>query len=543
MRAPGSRGTARAAAALASVCLASCGGEDVDFSGTWEGVLTPSRWSGPLLLQQQGQDVAGTLGVMALVGRVDGRTLSFSLTYGSTFCSGAATGSATVVRLADRDRMQLSYFGADSCNGTFNASGWFDRLRCPGGMLACSGGYYDDWPPYCANGQTDSSNCGHCGVKCGVSQACKGGLCQVPACDGPVRLQSSLDTWVAMTLSPLALSDVDSDGATDAVALDLDFQRLAVLPGNGRGGFGTAVKTSLSASPISMAIGDLDRDGRPDAVVYQVDHDLPSGAIQVLLGNGDGSFRTGQSLPAGETTYPGPRVLALADLDGDGVLDLAARSGNPPAVQVRPGLGDGTFGQAHEYALPGPLQSLAAADLDGDGSVDLAVSYFRLEPPGPPAGGPGMSVLLGTGDGTFRNPIDLPGLGFPRDLAVGDFDRDGIPDLVGTTWDSVAEVLLGNGDGTFAAPVRVGPVPACGYYSLAVADLDGDGDQDVVAANCGGLEVILGLGDGTFERSVEYPLPLGALAVAAGDLDGDGRMDLAVASREWSMSAFLACPP
>jgi hypothetical protein len=153
------------------------GSGSVSFAGTWQGVVAGEpAW---VSLTQQGSDVAGTLRGMALVGRAEGASLSFSLTGAGPYCAVSASGSATAVRMADRDRLQLSYYGADSCNETFSGSGWLDRLRCAGGMLACGGGQAEGWMPYCAHGQTDASNCGYCGLKCGQFQACAAGECQL----------------------------------------------------------------------------------------------------------------------------------------------------------------------------------------------------------------------------------------------------------------------------------------------------------------------------------------------------------------------------
>ena len=132
----------------------------------------------------------------------------------------------------------------------------------------------------------------------------------------------------------------------------------------------------------------------------------------------------------------------------------------------------------------------------------------------------GIAVLLGKGDGTFAPPIDggTEAQGFP--LTVGDFNNDGIPDLV--NW---FLVLLGNGNGTFRqvlAPFFAGPA--------VVQDFNGDGKQDVAFTNADddGVLIFPGNGDGTFGPPVLFIADGSPVYLAAGDFNGDGKPDLAV---------------
>jgi hypothetical protein len=543
------------------------------FRGSWEGVLLapPDSTLTSLVLDQRGEAVTGTLGLGAtLLGHVDGDQLTFTLDFAGT-CAATAAGSAWIERLPDRDRLHLAYHGASTCAATVEGAARLDRLRCPARALACSGLYASDRVPYCASASSDPLNCGACGVRCdGAFQVCAAGRCQVPVCTGPVPLGAPLTYPVADSAWALVLADLDADGRPDAILPG--FQQggsqhvVAVLLRDGGGGFAPAITTDLSAlfagapmySPSAIAAGDLDGDGRMDLAAYvgalpYPDTATSQGELVTLLGNGNGSFRAGERLATGpdeSIMYLGTRVVAVADLDGDGVDDVAARSGLAAAVQVRLGRAGGALGTRREHAIPAPVDAMAVADVDGDGIPDLLVA----------SGGPDLGtgsdqvvvVLRGRGDGTFGDPVVSAGVPSPQDLAVGDFDEDGVPDLVVVGWWSWAShpvpnvsVLLGNGDGSFGAPATLDGNDWSWSWSLAVVDLDGDGHLDLaVGDDERGLDLFLGHGDGTFQR-LEFPVAGGAGLVVAADLDGDGRPDLVVGDEGGrnDVAVYRACGP
>jgi len=195
--------------------------------------------------------------------------------------------------------------------------------------------------------------------------------------------------------------------------------------------------------------------------------------VSVLLGNGDGTFQPRQVFDAGL----GPRSVAISDLDADGALDLAVTNIDSQDVSVLLGNGDGTF-QAEQRFSAGDLPlSVAIGDLDADGDLDLAVAN----------GVDDVSVLLGSGDGTFPFELRFSVGVRPESIAIGDLDGDGVLDLAtanaGTFSNPISDVsvLLGSGDGTFQ-PERsfdTGNAP----MSVAIADLDTDGTLDLAVAN------------------------------------------------------------
>jgi hypothetical protein len=190
------------------------------------------------------------------------------------------------------------------------------------------------------------------------------------------------------------------------------------------------------------------------------------------------------------------------------------------------------------YAVGRTPDAVAVGDFRGDGHHDLVTANYY---------GDNVSVLLGNGDGTFQAPQSFDAGTQPVSVAVGDFNGDGQLDLVvanGDYYAGTVSVLLGNGDGTFQQPVSypVGMLPR----SVAVGDLRGIGQLDIVTANdvSGSISVLLGNGDGTFQKAVSYDTPPNPLSVAVGDFTGSGQLDIAVASENLSgakgaVSVFL----
>jgi hypothetical protein len=205
--------------------------------------------------------------------------------------------------------------------------------------------------------------------------------------------------------------------------------------------------------------------------------------VGVIFGAANGTLQS----PLSFTVGPLPRVPVLADLNGDGVLDMVtANTGTSGNLSVLLGNGDGSFQPAVTYPAAAGAQYVAVGDFNGDGKPDLAVSNFSFT-----TFTFNLLIFLGNGDGTFRAPL-ITSVMSDAYVVVGDFNKDGKLDvLVG------GQVLLGNGDGTFRA--NLASVTA---FQVA-ADLNGDGILDMVGAGgTGAVLVQLGNGDGTFRPAV-----------------------------------------
>ena len=233
----------------------------------------------------------------------------------------------------------------------------------------------------------------------------------------------------------------------------------------------------------------------------------------------------------GTTQHPagsGPLSVALGDFNGDGKLDLAVGNASSGELSVLLGTGTGSFGPPMNLSAWGPT-SIAVADFNHDGKLDLATT----------GGAPGgVALLMGRGTGQFD-------MGFPimvgwNDVfvATGDFNEDGNVDLVVANYSIYGNIaiLLGSGTGSFGTPMSF--FAAGTPSSVAVGDFDGDGHADLAVANRGfaGVSILLGTGTGSFGELTNYPVgPDNSLSdsfsIAVADFNADGKADLVVAQR------------
>jgi hypothetical protein len=286
-------------------------------------------------------------------------------------------------------------------------------------------------------------------------------------------------------LTYLAVGDFNGDGFLDFAFINAN-GGLGIELGNGKGDFTAAGGSSLPyISATSLAVADFNGDGILDLAVGSSYNPYFDGSVTILLGNGDGTFYAASAFPLPDgavTPNPGGTSLAVGDYNGDGIPDIAATISttatvNPVTVML--GNGDGTFTAAASPQIAGDPILVAAADFNGDGFLDLAVLTAVPEPSQPGHYTSGLTMLLGNGHGVFTPssvvmPTPLYGES-GESMSVSDFTGDGIPDLAVEGYGSLS-VLPGVGDGTFLAPLTVAATDV-NYFT--VGDFNGDGAPDL----------------------------------------------------------------
>jgi uncharacterized repeat protein (TIGR01451 family) len=221
-----------------------------------------------------------------------------------------------------------------------------------------------------------------------------------------------------------------------------------------------------------------------------------------------------------------PIGIATRDFNKDGKLDLCVANSGSLSVSILLGSGDGTFLPPVNYKVPQTPKSIAVGDFNHDGRLDVAV-----------ANAGSISVLLGYGNGTFKSAVNTSGGKAFDSLAVGDFNRDGKLDVAVTNGGNIS-VLLGKGDGTFGPTVNYGTGGSA--VSVKVGDFNRDNKLDLAVADSvtvtsetfgGHVSILLGNGNGTFQPAVAYPVGGRPSAIAIGDFNHNGALDLVVTAR------------
>jgi len=339
----------------------------------------------------------------------------------------------------------------------------------------------------------------------------------------------------------IVLADFNGDGRLDVLTANDPTQSLSLLYGQSNGTLGQLmVLPAAGAGAVALKVGNLNRDGRPDAVVAgsRTGGSLLNATTGVLI-------PPGSQFTMHMTSNPG--AMALGDVDGDGQPDVVTVAGASTATSrdeqasVLLGRVNGSFAPARTFplAVGSQPEAVALGDVNGDGRPDMAVAN---------AGTDAVDVLLNLGGGAF-GPATSYGMGAgtgPLGMAVSDVNGDGQPDLLTANTGGSVGVRLNAGGGQFgpAAAYPVGAAPV----GIAVGDVNNDGLPDVVTAGFGSdqLSVLLGAGAGLFGQVTNYATGLGSspISVAIGDVDGDGAPDLVSANfNTGTAGVFLSQAP
>ncbi|GAB5415478.1 MAG: VCBS repeat-containing protein [Congregibacter sp.] len=346
------------------------------------------------------------------------------------------------------------------------------------------------------------------------------GSVQAVASEEPLEFRAhpflTFDTGTSLT-ADIELADVDGDGDLDAFAANgrhwAQQDYVFFNAGNGRMLEAGRIGETLSAS-YKLCPGDFDRDGDIDAVVIR--DSLPA---QLYLNDGLGTFSLAQALPG---TGGHARSAAAADVDGDGWLDvvIARRRGADLIVY---GNGAASFLPAEPLPDDGEGSThIVIADIDADDRKDLVVARRN---------GQASVVMKNLGEREFE-VTKLPGSqGDHRKAVVADVNGDGSPEVILVSTEGLHPVYRYHSRDGFELAASFGERGRT-VQAMAAADLDGDGDVDLVEGSETANRVFLNRGDGVFGPMDLPGDPADTYGVALGDMNGDGRVDIVFANSE-----------
>ena len=340
--------------------------------------------------------------------------------------------------------------------------------------------------------------------------------------------------------SNVELADLNKDGRLDLIVASEEAKTVTVMIGEKGGApFSTATARTitLSESPGEMAVGDVNSDGHLDLAL---DHH-ESYNVTLLLGNANGSFSTAPNSPIvmKQGQHPHTHGLGLGDFNGDGKLDLATVNNEDNDISVAFGDGRGGFTNApgSPFAVGPSPYPLTLADVNGDGRLDIVSNASATGPNRAQqlATSRALTLLIGDGHGGFkRNDVPLR-TGQPWSAAVGDLNGDRKPDLVATHHDqSSLTVLLSDGAGGFreiaGSPFDMGH----NVWRVALADVNRDKRLDVIAAGGDSVRVLLGDGTGNLKPAPLSPFATasGTWRLALGDINADGKPDVVTSNTD-----------
>jgi subtilisin-like proprotein convertase family protein len=318
----------------------------------------------------------------------------------------------------------------------------------------------------------------------------------------------------------IAHGDFNGDTKEDLVVTNQGANNVSVMLGDGAGGFSTATNFGTGTSPYAVAVGTFNADANVDLVVVN----SGSNNVSILLGNGMGGFGSPTNFGVGIS----PISVAVGNFNGDSNADLAvANFGGffAGTVSVLLGTGTGTFGPATNYGVRTQPSFVAIGEFNGDMNADLAVANF---------GSNNISILTGVGNGTFTAAPNVNvGLG-PVAIAIADYNLDGKSDLAVANYNADdISIRLGTGAATFTntGSVLAGTNP----ISLSGVDLSSDGLPDLVVANSGSndVRVLFNAGGGGFGFGFgtgSFAVGTGPNALVTGDFNDDDRTDFATAN-------------
>jgi hypothetical protein len=327
----------------------------------------------------------------------------------------------------------------------------------------------------------------------------------------------------------VAVAAFNHDGYPDIASTYIQDNAVRILTGTGRGNFSSTTEYPVGNQPYSLAAGDLNNDGYADLVTANTSLNSKPGTISVLMNKGDGSgtFDSAQTYTVGWLPYQ----IAIGDLNGDGIPDLAVTNYGDNTVSILYGQSGGGFTGGQTLATCTNPYGVAIGDTRHSGQNDIAVTCYHTGQLEVFLNNSMMPFQPPPAQASFQSPEMYSTDSFPTTVVMGDFNRDGILDIVtGNSIGNNVSFFAGNGSGGFGSAVNSASLNF--PDSIAAGDVNGDGILDLVtvAPNFNQVAILLGKGDGTFGQRVEFSAGQQPWAVAVGDFNLDGKLDIVTAN-------------
>ncbi|CAF0810793.1 unnamed protein product [Adineta steineri] len=292
--------------------------------------------------------------------------------------------------------------------------------------------------------------------------------------------------------------------------------------------------TGVPSKPQAATIDDFDNDGQLDIVVCN----SQSSTIGIFLGYGNGSFQNQVTYSTG--TQANPEWLASGDFNNDNRSDVAVANYFTNTIGILLGQGNGSFDTVTEYSSGDgstPVY-LTIIDITNDNLLDVVVANFAAS---------SIIILYGLGDGTFllSKPYSTGIQSSPQSLAIADMNNDGQLDIIVANFQSnTISILYAFGYELFGSPTKYLTDDGSQPNSVAISDINNDGSLDILVANYGtdNIGIFLGYNNGKFNTMITYSLEVGSkpFFINVGHFDNDNISDIVVSNSETDNIVILS---